>query len=177
MHLKLICQTSWRLWTIAVITVITSSCPLFGREAQLITEKMFAVCLPAETGWNNIFPCHCEAPQSGCCLSCVDTNPGWTVLLICLISLISHSVHTKYELGKWVWVVWGNGVIVMAVMPLECVDTGMAAWLHQITFRFVFGGDCTLICLLLLIRQDEIRFVLYLPPSISFSHLGSNSFL
>lgn len=120
---KLTCHAFWRVWKIAVMTVITSSCLLFGRDALLITEKMFAVCLPARTGWNNIFPCHCEAPQTGCCLRCVDSNPGWTVLVICLISLISHSVHTKYELGKWVRVVWGNGVIVVAAMPLKCVWT------------------------------------------------------
>lgn len=53
-------------------------------------------------------------------------------------------------------------------MLLECVDTVMAAWSHQITFLFLFAGICGVFLLLLLIRRDEIRFVLYLPPSISF---------
>lgn len=149
------CHTSWRLWKIAVITVITSCCPCFGREALLITEKMFAVCLPARTGWNNIFPCHCEAPQTGCCLRCVDSNPGWTVLVICLISLISHSVHTKYELRRRVRVVWGTGVLAVAEMPLECADTGMAARLHQITFLFLFGGK---LCRYLLAAVNKTRW-------------------
>ena len=60
--------------------------------------------------------------------------------------LISHSVHAKYELWKWVWVVLGTRVSVVAEMPLECADPGMAASLHQIKFLFLFGGKCAACC-------------------------------
>lgn len=113
MQWKLIRHTSWWLWKIAVITVITSSCRCFGREALLITEKMFAVCLPTRTGWNNIFPCHCkEAPQTGCCLERVDSNPGWTALVICLISslatayMLSMSSGNEFGLFEVLELVW-----------------------------------------------------------------------
>lgn len=65
----------------------------------------------------------------------------------------------------------------VAEMPLEYVDTGTAASFNQITFQLAFRGSCAVICLHLLIRQDEMKCVLYLPSSIPFSHLGCNSLL
>lgn len=44
----------------------------------------------------------------------------------------------------------------------------MTARLHHVKFLLLFEGNWGVISPLLLIRRDEIRFVLYLPPSMSF---------
>lgn len=167
--------TSRRRRKTAVITVITTSHPRLGSEALLIRENV--CCLFTRENWlERCISLPLCGPQTGCCLWCVLTRiQGELYSLLVWFRSLAAAIHGEHELGPYgVY----NSYIGMTKTLLELVDATVAARLHQITFLFGCrgGGNCTLICLLLLIRQDKIRFVLSLPASTSFSSLILNYF-
>lgn len=96
---------------------------------------------------------------------CIHSNTGWSVPVVCHIPSLA-------SWRKWVYVALGPRG--------HCGFRRRRPWsvwtrLHQITSRFLRRGDRSLICSLLLIGQDEMRFMICLPLSVPFNHLGSDS--